>query len=532
MQKIVTRRLLAVVLALIMVLALAAPAMAAEKVYATQSITVRSGHGTGYSSLGTMVKGEVATKTGTYGSWTIIDFRGEKGYVQTAYVKPYTAGDSDSAGTSTVYATGAVNVRTGPGTGYTKVGELSKGDAVQKVGATGNWTIISWGTGTAFVSSSYLTSTGSSGGSSDGAGATMIATANVNIRSGPGTNYYVIGWLAKGSTIQRTGTSGSWTKVSYNGMTAYVHSAYLSVYSGSSSPNTLLYARYETEVLTGPGSSYRVIGYLDPGQTVVYLGTSGSNWYKVQYGSNIGYVWAGDMRFTSGSDVDNAGGLVFARTSARVYKGAGTSYSSLGYLYQGESAVRTGTSGTWTRIEFKGKTGYVKTSQIAVVTGTGTYDMKDIELWSYALYSKVYCYSVPVASSSYRIGYLEKNETVWCLAGNRYWTKVLVDDNIMYVETDDLSDNFSKNSNVYSSGTRLYVIKVAGAPTYSNTAGSAYRVSGESSDYGRIQYGTRLTVKFQIGKMVCVTWVDDRDDSTGKTLTAYVDIDRVSTSRP
>lgn len=547
MNKIFSRRMLATVLVLLSLLAVAAPAFAAVQLYTTQSVTVRSGPGTGYSSLGTLNKGEVVTKTGSNGAWTVISFNGKKGYVQTTYLKTYTASDDDEiviidntsgSGRSTVYATGTVNVRSGPGTGYAKLGQLNKGDAIQKVGTTGSWTIVDWATGTAYISSSYLTTSGSSGSTGGTSSGTMVATANVNVRSGPGTNYSVVGWLTKGTTVTRTGTSGNWTRVNYNGLTAYVYSSYLSVYSGSSSGQTVIYARYETEVRTGPGSSNRIIGYLDPGQSVVYLSTTGS-WYKVQYGANIGYVYGPDMRNTS-SDVSSSSGYVYATTSARVYEGPGTSYSTLGYLYTGESARRTGTAGsTWTRITYDGQTGYVRTSQVTTVTGNGSYGMSTLNKWGYAVYSKVYCYSVPIASSSYRLGYLDKNEAVWCLEGNSYWTKVLVDDDIMYVQANELGVGSGKTSSssgggstAYKTGTRLYVIKITGAPTYSNTAGDPFRANGELTDYGSIEYRTALTVKFQVNNMVCVTWVDDRDPSTHKTFTAYVDVGRVSTTRP
>lgn len=547
MNRKIPRRLLAAILVMLTVLAVAAPAMAATRIYATTKTNVRSGPSSSYSIIGVLEKGEVATKLGTSGSWTKIEYGNKTGYVNTSYVKIYTGdddeiiiiGDEDS---TTMYATGAVNVRTGPGTNYSKIGELSKGDTVRKVGVTGSWTIIDWGSGTAYVSSSYLSSSGgsSSGGTSSN---TMVATANVNVRSGPSTSYSIVGSLAKGATITRTGTSGSWTKVSYSGRTAYVHSAYLAVYSGGSgSGKTLVYAKVDTEVRTGPGSSYRIMGYLDPGQSLEYVGLSGSYWYKVKYSSGYGYVYGPDMWFESdNSDVNASGGLVFAKSSSRVYKGPGTSYGSLGYLYAGESARRTGTVSSWTQISFEGNTGYIQTSRLTLVTGTGSYSMSTLNRYMFSISSRVYAYSVPVALSTYRLGTLSKNEAVWCMAGNSYWTKVLIDETIMYVQTDELSKTYSgssssvgsgsSNPSYYKGGTRLYVAKWGGADTYASTLRDEYIASGETDPYGEISRGTRLTVQYQIGSLVLVNWEDDRDGKSG-TRTAFVDVDRVSTTRP
>ena len=58
---------------------------------------------------------------------------------------------------------------------------------------------------------------------------TVYATANVNIRKGADTSYEKVGLLKKGKSITRTAIgSNGWSKVSYNGTTAYVASKYLS----------------------------------------------------------------------------------------------------------------------------------------------------------------------------------------------------------------------------------------------------------------------------------------------------------------
>lgn len=56
----------------------------------------------------------------------------------------------------------------------------------------------------------------------------VYATTGVNVRAGAGTSATIIGGLKKGERIKRTaiGDNG-WSRVSYNGKTAYVYSAYL-----------------------------------------------------------------------------------------------------------------------------------------------------------------------------------------------------------------------------------------------------------------------------------------------------------------
>eukprot|EP00818_Percolomonas_sp_WS_P001451 CAMPEP_0117445440 /NCGR_PEP_ID=MMETSP0759-20121206/5797_1 /TAXON_ID=63605 /ORGANISM="Percolomonas cosmopolitus, Strain WS" /LENGTH=300 /DNA_ID=CAMNT_0005237617 /DNA_START=14 /DNA_END=916 /DNA_ORIENTATION=+ len=56
---------------------------------------------------------------------------------------------------------------------------------------------------------------------------TCTATTGVNVRSGPSTSHSKLGLLYSGQSVPKISTSGSWSKVTYNGRTGYVHSDYL-----------------------------------------------------------------------------------------------------------------------------------------------------------------------------------------------------------------------------------------------------------------------------------------------------------------
>ena len=55
----------------------------------------------------------------------------------------------------------------------------------------------------------------------------MTATVGVNIRSGSSTNTDILGGLFRGQTVTAISSSQGWTKISYDGSTAYVASRYL-----------------------------------------------------------------------------------------------------------------------------------------------------------------------------------------------------------------------------------------------------------------------------------------------------------------
>ena len=70
-------------------------------------------------------------------------------------------------------------------------------------------------------------------------GRTVMATTAVNVRSGPGTSYKILGVLYPGHTAQQIGnTRYGWAQVTWKGHTAYVAAQYLRDSSAAGSSNT------------------------------------------------------------------------------------------------------------------------------------------------------------------------------------------------------------------------------------------------------------------------------------------------------
>jgi N-acetylmuramoyl-L-alanine amidase len=132
-------------------------------------------------------------------------------------------------------ATGKVNVRTGPGTTYEILGQLSKGQSVMVLSLAGKWAEIIWWTGEyrAFVHTDYLKILNSGSipenipSTDPGDVGTARATGNVNVRTGPGLGYKKLGTLTKGQTVAVWSINGNWAEITWTGMHAYVHMSYL-----------------------------------------------------------------------------------------------------------------------------------------------------------------------------------------------------------------------------------------------------------------------------------------------------------------
>jgi|GEM_PF-6703100 len=522
-----TRRVFAVALAMLFVLAVALPAMAAtSKVYATTNVNVRKGPGTKYAILGYLTTNEVATKTGTSGKWTKISYNGATAYVSSSYLRAYKGTDSGAVTSGASVANTTTPVYSGPGSSYAQLGTLTSGQSATVVGTVGSYSIINWGTGTGYVYSSYLSASGTSAAAS-----TVVATTTVYVRSGPDSSYSTLGYLTTGQAVTKTGTYGSWTQISYNGQTGYVQSAYLTAYTGSTSgtSGTIIYALTTARVYTGPSTAYSSFGELSKGDSITYLGSTNTGWYQVQLGSRQGYVNAAYFTSPTTGTVSSVTGTVYATSTAPVYSSAGTGATILGYLYQGQSATRTGIVGSWTQISYGGTTGYVNTSLLSVSTSSsGTSGFTTLNTWMYSLTNYNYCYSVPTALSTYQTGYLSQGETVWANATNGTWLQIVVDNvfgsssTVMYVPASTMG-YYGGTTN-----TSTNMTYPAGSPVWLRTRyvnEPAYKDTSRTSVAGYIpSYTTSLTVTSQVGNMICVTWYDNG------SYIGYLDVSKVSST--
>ena len=110
-------------------------------------VNLRKGAGTNYASVAKLGRGEKLAVTAKSGDWYKVQTaQGKIGYIRADYV---------SFGLSTK-TTGAVNFRTGPGTGYSIIRELSKNTSVTVHSVDGRWAKVTCGGRTGYLHMSYL----------------------------------------------------------------------------------------------------------------------------------------------------------------------------------------------------------------------------------------------------------------------------------------------------------------------------------------------------------------------------------------
>jgi len=127
--------------------------------------------------------------------------------------------------------------------------------------------------------------------SSSTAGKITTSQSALNVRSGMGSSYSIIGGISKGSYVTLISKSGSWWKVEYsNGEYGYCYAQYIeAVNSTSGYVNTVSSG---LNVRTGVGTTYSVQNTISRGTNILILSET-NGWYKILYnGTQTGYVSA------------------------------------------------------------------------------------------------------------------------------------------------------------------------------------------------------------------------------------------------
>ncbi|NLD20277.1 MAG: SH3 domain-containing protein [Clostridiales bacterium] len=397
---------------------------------ATDVLNVRSGAGTNYSRIGTITQGKTFTVTGTakdsYGvTWYKFTFNSRNGYVSSQYVnitQPSVTPVSDLQGT--VKSAEGLNVRSGPGTNYGRLGLLSNGKTFTITGKSQAsngvwWYRLSYNGSTGFVTSQYVTtkSTAAAVTTVENTTGTVNDKDGLNVRSGPGTSYSKLGYYANGKTFAVTGKAQAsdgvwWYQLTYGDKTGYVSSAYVKTTTTtptepSAPEGTTDPAETEKRVGTvnasdglfvrsGPGTNYGKIGAFDNKKTFDITGeeksTAGVIWYKLTYGGKTGYVCGTYVTVTTGENaaeettkpepVTFQMGTVNTSDGLNVRTGPGTGYSILTVLNDKTSVVIIGSEKasngkTWYKYQYSSsRVGYVCSDYMTVKTVTSDSDFE------------------------------------------------------------------------------------------------------------------------------------------------------------
>ncbi|WP_214764516.1 N-acetylmuramoyl-L-alanine amidase [Exiguobacterium sp. s141] len=206
------------------------------------------------------------------------------------------------------------------------------------------------------------------------AASTYTTTANLNLRLSAATWSPILLTIPSGASVKYVSTYGSWYKVSYGGKTGYVASQYVKVSSASTiTPSSASY--YKTTVnlnmrLTAASWS-TVLMTIPNGATVKYVSRYGS-WYKVSYNGKTGYV-ASQYLSATGAPTTTTSTTSYQTTVNLNMRLTAASWSKVLMTIPNGSTVKyVSKYGSWYKVSYGGKTGYVASQYLKPTTTTTT----------------------------------------------------------------------------------------------------------------------------------------------------------------
>ena len=297
-----------------------------------------------------------------------------------------------------------VNFRTGPGTNYSSKGVIPSGTGITVTDTSNSeWYAVRLSDGsTGYIYAEYISVSGSNN-AEDGE-VNAKTTADVNFRSGPGTNYNSKAVIGSGTGIIVTDTGNSqWYAVRLtNGSTGYIYAEYIRITGNVGTPSapaeptpapsnpeaeqsakTTEYVNFRT----GPGTNYSSKGVISLGTTVTVTDTSNSQWYAVRLSNgSTGYIFAQYIKITSTPSAtatpaptptpapSDPSKEQTAKTTEYVNfrTGPGTNYSSKSVIPSGTAITVTDTSNAqWYAVRLSdGSTGYIYAQYIKITSAT------------------------------------------------------------------------------------------------------------------------------------------------------------------
>jgi uncharacterized protein YgiM (DUF1202 family) len=209
-------------------------------------VAMRTGAGKNYTVLRYLDVGTQVTILSAGSTWNKIQVGSSTGYMMSKYltsVKPSIVPSSGSGTvSSTAYVTSengkGVNLRSAPSTDAGVLGKYSVGTQVTILSAGSVWDKIQVGKTVGYMMARYLTAK-APGPVITAApytpsvpvfGTAFVTSANglpVRLRTGPGTNYGILGLFSVGTPVTILSSAANWSQIQIGSLTGYMMTAYL-----------------------------------------------------------------------------------------------------------------------------------------------------------------------------------------------------------------------------------------------------------------------------------------------------------------
>lgn len=314
-------------------------------------LNIRKSTSTNSDSVGSYIKGDsveiLEKKTVDGTTWG----RTNKGWISMKYVKQDGSTDTGSNTTSKddtttssevvsdgktkvlgygVVDLGSLNVRSGPGTKYDKVGTVSEGSRYAYYQKSGNWVRIEKG----WVSTSYFYIEGTS--ADDATSGTV--TSNLNVRTGPSTSFKSTGSVKEGDKVEIQAQVNGWGYIKGGWISMkYVKQAEPTYTAGKYTVTTALNIRKEANADSDKVDSYQEGTTVTVTEVKDGWGKTDKGWVNMKYLKAV----AAEGKDETGTNTTYKTGsaTVKVNTTLTIRKSASTEAEKVGSYKNGDKVT-------------------------------------------------------------------------------------------------------------------------------------------------------------------------------------------------
>lgn len=225
------------------------------------------------------------------------------------------------------------------------------------------------------------------GPAADAGNGDVTATTRVHVRTGPSTSYKSLTVINKGTTLPSSGSSNGWTKVTYNGKTAWIASAYLQG-SKSSAPSSetsngttagqggTTYTTANLNLRTGPSLRDKVYVVIKKGASLSLTGKVSGGYAQISYKGKT--LWASTSHLSStkgstSSSLPKVTSKARGTTALMIRTSSSSKFTNLGDAPKGTIFDLTGVKENgMAQVIYKGAVRWVNAKYLTAVSGSTT----------------------------------------------------------------------------------------------------------------------------------------------------------------
>lgn len=399
-----------------------APSTGTDVRITTANLNLRSGAGTNTSILTTIPKGTSLSVQSQSGEWAKVTYNGKTGYVNTSYLQtaapaPTPTPTPTPPVQSTDYrkTTGNLNLRSAAGTSNSVLLVIPNGTTLLVESLDGTWAKVTYGGKTGYVSTQYLVKVSQPAPTPTPTPPVETVTderettENLNLRSTASVSGKIILTIPKGSKVTVLSESNGWARVRYNGTEGYSSTSYLKKLSSTPAPTPAPTPEPTPTPTPTPeptpkptpeptptppvevpveGKDQRIVtGNLNlraeanttssvlasiPKGTVVTVQSLTGIWAKVTYNGITGYASTNYMSpYAAPETPPEVKDIRETTFNLNLRVGPGTSHAILLTIPQGTQLTVEALEGSWAKVTYGGKTGYVSVDYLKKVGESG-----------------------------------------------------------------------------------------------------------------------------------------------------------------